>query len=576
MIGVILGAVLGATSPPISGDLSWSIPQVDLDLLFDSVRDAVLAAQSKARQAPDDPGPTGQLGILYYGHGRFTAAAVCFRRAAGLDPDPLRWWYYTALAHDKGQEVPSAIEALERALAVSEYAPAHVKLADLLLETDPKRAEDSYRRAAELDGGLASAHLGLGRCALVRGERAAALRHIQQAVDLDPSFASAHYELAMLLRAEGRMSDALEHLRLFRQGADAPFRQDPLLMTLLRQTADTRVRTARAEALWKAGRGDEARSVVRAILETDPDRRSVHALLGVAYMRQGLYEEGADQFRQLLEIDPNSIEAKGHLAEALFRTGRSGEAEQLLQEAIALHPDGAANLLRMATLLAERGSDDDALELLRRAAAAQPADPRIRRQLGRVLTRLGRHEEAIEQLRAAVELDPGDAAGLMLLGQLLVARGDRDEARLVWEAAIDAQHRFMPAYASLAALAAADADYERAEAVLRQGIAQAPQSPILIGRLAWLLATCPQSARRGGTEAVELAERACRMTQNANPQLLAVLAAAYAEATRFDEAVETQRRAIELVSRGGPPGTLAEHRNRLLLYESRRPYRSGG
>jgi len=91
--------------------------------------------------------------------------------------------------------------------------------------------------------------------------------------------------------------------------------------------------------------------------------------------------------------------------------------------------------------------------------------------------------------------------------------------------------------------------------------------------LAWLLATCPEAALRDGAKAVELAEQAKALAAIESPQLLDTLAAAYAEAGRFPEAVETARRALTLPATQNNPPLNEAIQARLRLYEAHSPYR---
>ena len=68
--------------------------------------------------------------------------------------------------------------------------------------------------------------------------------------------------------------------------------------------------------------------------------------------------------------------------------------------------------------------------------------------------------------------------------------------------------------------------------------ALAPDAPVILGEIAWFLATQPDATLRNGTEAVRLAEHASALTNHPDPRILATLAAAYAEATRIPEAVK--------------------------------------
>jgi serine/threonine-protein kinase len=88
-------------------------------------------------------------------------------------------------------------------------------------------------------------------------------------------------------------------------------------------------------------------------------------------------------------------------------------------------------------------------------------------------------------------------------------------------------------------------------------------------RLAWLLATCPDSEYRNGKTAVQYAMKACELSKWKNPGFLDTLAAAYSEAGEFTEAVKWQEKAIELA----PEEEKANCRFRLHLYKSGESYR---
>ena len=91
----------------------------------------------------------------------------------------------------------------------------------------------------------------------------------------------------------------------------------------------------------------------------------------------------------------------------------------------------------------------------------------------------------------------------------------------------------------------------------------APDSPIVLNNLAWILAANPDSRLRNGPEAVTLAERACQLTEFRQPMFIGTLAAAYAEAGRFEDAVKAAEQARDLAVAAGQ-NELAE-RNRQLL-----------
>jgi tetratricopeptide (TPR) repeat protein len=122
--------------------------------------------------------------------------------------------------------------------------------------------------------------------------------------------------------------------------------------------------------------------------------------------------------------------------------------------------------------------------------------------------------------------------------------------------------------------------YADAKAAYQESLRLKPGVVAIQADLAWLLATCPDAAVRDGKAAVEL------MTELKGNTPLDVLAAAYAEVGRFDDAVKTQEQAIER-AKAGPAAKgfplefsarlaerLAEYEERLKLYKSKKPYRN--
>ncbi len=93
-----------------------------------------------------------------------------------------------------------------------------------------------------------------------------------------------------------------------------------------------------------------------------------------------------------------------------------------------------------------------------------------------------------------------------------------------------------------------------------------------LNNLAWLLATASDPQLRNGKEAVRLAERACQSTQYKQAFLIRTLAAAYAEAGRFDDAVATAQKARTLALAQGQKEIAAQNEQLLELYKSGRAY----
>jgi peptidoglycan/LPS O-acetylase OafA/YrhL len=100
-----------------------------------------------------------------------------------------------------------------------------------------------------------------------------------------------------------------------------------------------------------------------------------------------------------------------------------------------------------------------------------------------------------------------------------------------------------------------------------------PPDPKTNNNRAWSLATNPDATKRNGALAVQLAEDACQRTQYKETIMVGTLAAAYAEAGRYDEAARTAQQACELAVKNGETNLLQRNQELLTLYQNHQPYR---
>jgi tetratricopeptide (TPR) repeat protein len=97
--------------------------------------------------------------------------------------------------------------------------------------------------------------------------------------------------------------------------------------------------------------------------------------------------------------------------------------------------------------------------------------------------------------------------------------------------------------------------------------------PLGLAGVAWVMATTRNPKLLNGAKAVELARLANQMTSFQQPEALDTLAAAYAEAGNFPEAISTAQRALKLARASGRSDLAREIQQRLALYRQGRPYR---
>jgi Flp pilus assembly protein TadD len=85
-------------------------------------------------------------------------------------------------------------------------------------------------------------------------------------------------------------------------------------------------------------------------------------------------------------------------------------------------------------------------------------------------------------------------------------------------------------------------------------------------------ATCPIAALRNGAEAVDYAQRANELCQGKRADILDTLAAAYAEAGRFPEALSTAHQSLDLAGHQNNRSLAVALRARIALYEAGKPF----
>lgn len=106
-----------------------------------------------------------------------------------------------------------------------------------------------------------------------------------------------------------------------------------------------------------------------------------------------------------------------------------------------------------------------------------------------------------------------------------------------------------------------------------QPVLEVDPDSIAANNLAWTLATSPEATDRDGTLAVKLAVRACERTLYQKTVMIGTLAAAYAEAGRFEEAISTAQKACASASELKELDLLAKNQKLLELYLKHQPYR---
>jgi tetratricopeptide (TPR) repeat protein len=208
--------------------------------------------------------------------------------------------------------------------------------------------------------------------------------------------------------------------------------------------------------------------------------------------------------------------------------------------------------------------------------AKRPDNPRARLNYGVDLSMARRYADAEQQLREAVRLNDASAPAHGNLGAVLCAVGRLDEGIPHLERALALDPAYTDAYPNLGEAYGAQGKRAQAAKYFALAVDVSPDNPFLLNRLGWLLATSPEDGVRNGARAVEVGERAVRLTFRQDVTSLDTLAAAYAEAGRFADAVAAGREAVTLAVQQSNDAIVPELRGRLALYEAGQRFRERG
>jgi tetratricopeptide (TPR) repeat protein len=207
------------------------------------------------------------------------------------------------------------------------------------------------------------------------------------------------------------------------------------------------------------------------------------------------------------------------------------------------------------------------------AVEKRPDNPRARLNYGVDLSLSRRYAEAEQQLREAVRLKETSAPAHGNLGSVLCSLGRLDEGVSHVERALALDPEYRPAYGNLAEAYGALGRRALAAKYFALAVKMEPDSPFLLSRLGWLLATSPEAAVRDGAKAVEASERAVRLTSRQDTMSLDTLAAAYAETGRFTEAAAIAEQTLALAQSRGQSDLLPQLQYRLDLYRAGQRFR---
>jgi tetratricopeptide (TPR) repeat protein len=410
-------------------------------------------------------------------------------------------------------------------------------------------------RAVELAPATAKTYMTLARLqALPEGDRAKAVEALDKAIELKDE------DSQLMIRAYIMRSELSEKAEQRLADLNAAAELDP---------ENTDVLQIRGAYYLDAKEFDKATADFTKAIEKSPeDPRSYHAI-GIVQMLEGKTDEAIASFTKAIELAPDNTDYLAQRARAYTVKGDTAAATADLEKSLEVNPLDIASLLLRSSNYAQAGDNEKALADVDEALNVRSDYLPAIQMRALLLARMNKIPDAIAELEKVRKQQPNDLTCLTQLGVLYNANKQVDEAVGAFTDVLaqDPKSSFAlqaraDAYLTLGKHAEAIADYNAANEI-------APDDSSILNNLAWVLATSPEDNLRDAKRSLELALKACEVTEYKQAHILSTLAAAYAESGDYAKAVEWSKKAVELADK-----QLHEPlKKELASYESGKPWR---
>jgi tetratricopeptide (TPR) repeat protein len=276
------------------------------------------------------------------------------------------------------------------------------------------------------------------------------------------------------------------------------------------------------------------------IVSKRPRLRVVAALLAVVALSSAIiltriqvryWENEKTLFEHTLKVTKNNPIAENNYGAALFREGR----------------------------------DSDALPHFLNAVRLQPMYFKARHQIGLIYLKHGKLNEAIACLEELLQQNNNSAEAHYGLALAPVIQKKYDDA-------VNSDDKWN-IYSNLGTAYLLQGKTELAIQSWKKAVKIKPDDVRNLNNLAWLLATRVNVSTEDINKAIEFAQHACELTQYKEPQFLDTLAAAYAAAGKFPDAIAAAEKAFNTARAEGKEDLARTIQNHLEFYQTSQPYR---
>ncbi len=263
--------------------------------------------------------------------------------------------------------------------------------------------------------------------------------------------------------------------------------------------------------------------------------------LGTLYQMTGKLYESVETYDQLLEFYPDNIGVRERLIDLYTKLKNPEKAEKQLEQIKKYSQPGEPGRQALGLIYLKQGKLDESIEELKLIVSAWPDDDKSRYYLATAYTQKGETDEALDHFSRVRPQSKYYVNARMHMAYLLETQEKHAEAIKILEELIAAKEKRPEIYLMLASVYEAMNDYDKAMAVVKEGLEQDSRNVDFLFRVGVIL------DKKGDKEGCIQQMRSILEIEPDHAEALNYIGYTYAEqGVRLDEALSLIEKAAKL------------------------------
>ncbi|MGV9171582.1 MAG: tetratricopeptide repeat protein [Promethearchaeia archaeon] len=205
----------------------------------------------------------------------------------------------------------------------------------------------------------------------------------------------------------------------------------------------------KSSRLFTEGKYNDAISLLKEVLEEEPDNIIFWNYLGKIYVKTERFDDAIEAYRTALEINPKSYSSWQNLGSAFYEKGDLKHAVVALKKSFSLDKNNILTLNKLAKIHKELGNLKRAKHIYIRILKSWPKNALAWSNLGVIYFHENKYNKVISAFKKAVKIVPNNVFYWNNLGLAYLKRGILDKAIYACKCALDLDLTYQAAWHNL-------------------------------------------------------------------------------------------------------------------------------